>query len=711
MCGLFGSSGEENNHSAIKLGLWVNQERGRQATGVYGESLFKATVTAELFIQDPDVAKALGEAKNIIGHTRKPTGVRLGAANAHPFVEKLADGSTLAGTHNGFLMSEFIPDLMKHIGLEKEPDVDSELIFKALNATNMDFSILGEIEGALAVAFIHKREDGSSLYLYRHQDRPLFIGETKSGILYYSSLARALQAVGADNFHEVPDHYLYRIEEGIIVDQRAIKLPKVHCLPLDCGKSNLDSNLDGPTRKIVRSKRQERQSSLPIDSYDNRYDLGDGYNYGHAGNGSAFRGPKQQSKNVGRRLPIINDEEAQLQSAWFETLRKSVIEGGVRLKGSSTMDNLLYSGIPNTCHVHATLVEETNGEPLPGWLVSLSVIGGKLQNKVVAEGITLESGAAILVVKGLSEIEKGVAIEFLAIDPYNSAEYFSVPVSLKDSKVLEVTFSVPFRRSGETDDESGEDEITTSNSDQLQAEANPHVAHISEPTSDSCTPRWVTEEGDAEEPKTPSVYKSRSGTQIKRSALSSEIMGRQGYRPEPYWTELGFTTAEEYDGGFWSFVKHEIGAAGRLDQTWGFGKRPAIAGRFFTHGRQLKWMIMGEDEQAYRILFEKEIKKKDLSEVLKIATPDSYSKPNNSYNLLRLETVRGYLRYIKDAIDKIDSAMDINDDHIQPIMTEAHGAIDDALDLSRSTLRTLEGDLLAEVAELEVEGLEAPYTT
>lgn len=215
-CGLFGFSGHQKvDLTKLKLGLWDNQSRGAHSTGIYGKAIFKKAVSAETFIKGYHKAlESAADAYEVIGHTRYAT---MGAKDdvcAHPY-----QYGKVVGTHNGWTVNT--EQICEKMDIEM-PDVDSQLIYKLLEAKDYDFNTFGEHIGQMALAFVMD----DKLHLYRRHNKPLFIGQCKEGI-YYSSLESSLDMIGAENIIPVPPGELFIFHRGMLVGRRLPKRPAI----------------------------------------------------------------------------------------------------------------------------------------------------------------------------------------------------------------------------------------------------------------------------------------------------------------------------------------------------------------------------------------------------------------------------------------------------------------------------------------------------
>ncbi len=124
--------------------LVANEERGRLATGVGIVSrngdvvLSRAPVGASEFVVTPAFRRTLEElgpaTSCLLGHTRLPTkGSHLDDRNNHPL-----RAGWVVGIHNGIIDND--EDLAASLGLTRECEVDSEVLFHLLASVEVDGS-------------------------------------------------------------------------------------------------------------------------------------------------------------------------------------------------------------------------------------------------------------------------------------------------------------------------------------------------------------------------------------------------------------------------------------------------------------------------------------------------------------------------------------------------------------------------------------------
>jgi hypothetical protein len=244
MCGIvfaLRQSTRNNPNPRIFANLLIaNESRGRQATGIWGNGMYKDTKAAGLMFGKLDTQAGMSryaQLENIckwpvvIGHTRQGTTGINTKANAHPFRYK-----NTVGCHNGVL-SNYDAIATKY-SLPK-PEVDSQVIFSALVEGDYDMARVSEIHGS--IAFVMNREEtrkkmkfvdgvmqevdvpSNITYIYR-RDNPLFVAK-RNGILYGSSLAEPFKTMGMQCVSLEADT-LYVYTDGRLTEKRFIEYTK-----------------------------------------------------------------------------------------------------------------------------------------------------------------------------------------------------------------------------------------------------------------------------------------------------------------------------------------------------------------------------------------------------------------------------------------------------------------------------------------------------
>lgn len=140
--------------------------------------------------------------------------------NNHP-----VEHGRIVGIHNGVLRNH--EDLFKEAGRTALTEVDSEAIMALLNSDEHPVDLLGALRGDAAIAWLDLREPGT-LHLARVTGRPLHIGQTKGGSLFFASTPEAVKdaakAVKATLVYEeeVPEAKYLKVVNGMIAEYRDI---------------------------------------------------------------------------------------------------------------------------------------------------------------------------------------------------------------------------------------------------------------------------------------------------------------------------------------------------------------------------------------------------------------------------------------------------------------------------------------------------------
>lgn len=216
MCGLVGIiTGFNNGFSydetkAFRDMLFMDTMRGSDATGImYSDKQGNAYVHKEAspafrFMASKEWSESTTaitkEATWAFGHNRAATrGDKDNDKNAHPFIVDdnivLMQNGTYKGSHHHHKATEVDTDACAHVIAENE-DISTAL--KKINA---------------AYAFIWYNMEKKTLYVIRNDERPLFIGYTTHGSIFFSSEKYIMMAAAARNdikFHKEP----YELKPG-----------------------------------------------------------------------------------------------------------------------------------------------------------------------------------------------------------------------------------------------------------------------------------------------------------------------------------------------------------------------------------------------------------------------------------------------------------------------------------------------------------------
>ena len=241
-CGLIGYSGEvPYNLDKIKILFMFNESRGKHSSGFYNHNIG--------FHPNSRLKKAVGETTKallpsmqptltnlLIGHTRQATMPNANEAScAHPFMF-----GTTVGAHNGIVNN--YKEIIKKYELEETINVDSEVIFAAIEKAKDPMEVLRNLEGKFAVIFTNTDDTNFTTYVARNKERPLFRGKLRENGkigMYMSSLKESLEVIGCTDIQEFVEDYLYEITNGVISKTTKIVYPpKVIALPVVTNYTN-----------------------------------------------------------------------------------------------------------------------------------------------------------------------------------------------------------------------------------------------------------------------------------------------------------------------------------------------------------------------------------------------------------------------------------------------------------------------------------------
>jgi len=216
MCGIVGFSGSSPfDTNKIEKLLLCNMSRGTDATGIYNrKTIIKEAKNAILFLAENSLEPEL----KFIGHCRAGTvGSKTDNKNAHPF-----EYGEIVGVHNGTL--RYTLDLAKIVDWTgKDWDVDSQILIKGI-ADNKHIEMFKSLDGAAALIWSHK-EEPSTIYCYRNDERPLFRGHVEEEGMYLSSIEESLQLIGCTSIKEIKPLCIYKITNGDVRTTSTIVIP------------------------------------------------------------------------------------------------------------------------------------------------------------------------------------------------------------------------------------------------------------------------------------------------------------------------------------------------------------------------------------------------------------------------------------------------------------------------------------------------------
>tara|TARA_R110002012_G_scaffold77863_2_gene198555 strand:- start:8064 stop:9053 length:990 start_codon:yes stop_codon:yes gene_type:complete len=208
MCGLIGYTGKENaDATALAIIMLANDKRGGHSTGYYASKHLEKCIgnSGGLF----EIIKEV-ESNLFIGHTRFKTHGEVSTKNQHPFKY-----DNIVGAHNGVVHN------YKSVGERyniDETEVDSQMIFKVLNATGGDAKTLGLFNNTLAT--LYTDESTGLLHAYR-KGNPLWAGRLNGG-LYFSSLQEPLTYIGCSDIFQLKEGRVYTYQDAECIDKQDI---------------------------------------------------------------------------------------------------------------------------------------------------------------------------------------------------------------------------------------------------------------------------------------------------------------------------------------------------------------------------------------------------------------------------------------------------------------------------------------------------------
>lgn len=203
-------------------------ERGRDATG-YAYRVPSGPIVVRKdsqklahFIDHVQLDSAASEA---ILHVREFTkGIPGINDNNHP-----VSWGRVVGVHNGHLTND--DELFQKFGQPRSTPlitVDSEVIMMLTDVLGDLGAALEQVQGAAAVGLLHEEHPGV-LHLARRSRRPLILGRTRHGALFFASTRDALQLV-ADGiglklqYEELGDGMSIDVVAGEVVARRRFKV-------------------------------------------------------------------------------------------------------------------------------------------------------------------------------------------------------------------------------------------------------------------------------------------------------------------------------------------------------------------------------------------------------------------------------------------------------------------------------------------------------
>jgi amidophosphoribosyltransferase len=209
MCGIFGISGHPDAANLTYLGLYAQQHRGQESTGIVswdGQQIHSQRSMG--YVADVFDADVLGGLKGdrAIGHTRYSTAGPSVLTNAQPIVVKTSMGP-LAIVHNGNLINAAeLRDRLEAKGSIFQTTSDTEVILHLMarnprpRVVDSLMSALAEVRGAYSLLMLTE----SQLIAARdpHGIRPLVMGDSQ-GASCFASESCALDLQEAELVREL----------------------------------------------------------------------------------------------------------------------------------------------------------------------------------------------------------------------------------------------------------------------------------------------------------------------------------------------------------------------------------------------------------------------------------------------------------------------------------------------------------------------------
>jgi amidophosphoribosyltransferase len=236
-CALMGVFGHPEAANLVYLGLYAQQHRGQEGSGIVssdGSLLLSHRglgLVADVFDQEV-LDRLVGDMA--IGHNRYATSGRTLLKNTQPFVVEFARGG-LAVAHNGNLVNALeLREVLERRGAIFQSSVDTEvivhLIANAAGETLVDriSAALGAVRGAYSLLFLSQNE----LVAVRDPNgfRPLVMGRIKDAVVFASETC-ALDLIGATYERELqPGEVVVASREGVRSSFPFPRAPLTRCV-------------------------------------------------------------------------------------------------------------------------------------------------------------------------------------------------------------------------------------------------------------------------------------------------------------------------------------------------------------------------------------------------------------------------------------------------------------------------------------------------
>ena len=182
MCGIFGfakTSGRQNDNQLDilrRITTELTDESSIRGTDSTGFSIidednrytYKTLTDSSTLVDTPDWSNILSRINRdttiFMGHVRLATTGSVKVENAHPF-----NIGNVTGVHNGIIHN--YNQVSRTLGKEI-PDVDSQVLFQALNRRQMDRAF-EDIDGDFAITWV--KDSNSTVHLARESGRPMVV--------------------------------------------------------------------------------------------------------------------------------------------------------------------------------------------------------------------------------------------------------------------------------------------------------------------------------------------------------------------------------------------------------------------------------------------------------------------------------------------------------------------------------------------------------